>query len=246
MTELNDAVALITGGASGIGYALARTLMARGCHVVICGRDEGRLDAARRQLDGVEALPCDVTDQGQVTRLLAHIDHRWGRLTLLINNAGRMTDLDFRLSPLPAQLLAEEIEINLAAPIKVTNLALPLMLRSGGATIVMVGSGYGWTPSARAPVYSAAKAGLRAFAKAMRMQLAHTGIRVMEVIPPAVDTPATAHRQVPKVSADLVARKTVRGIERNAREVFIGEARAIPIALRLAPRMLERLVGRAK
>ncbi|HUZ12633.1 MAG TPA: SDR family NAD(P)-dependent oxidoreductase [Caulobacteraceae bacterium] len=245
MTRLAGAVVLITGGTSGIGHALANTLLAQGCHVVVCGRDQGRLDAARRRLAGVEALACDVTENGQIAGLLAHVERRWGRLDVLVNNAGRMTDLDFLQAPLSASRLAEEIQINLMAPINVTNLALPLLLRGESGTIVMVGSGYGWTPSARAPVYSAAKAGLRAFTKALRMQLDRAGVGVMEVIPPAVDTPSTAHRKGPKVSAELVAAKIASGISRNAREVFIGDARAIPLALRLAPRLLEDRVGRA-
>jgi uncharacterized oxidoreductase len=245
MTSLKGAIVLITGGTSGIGLALAAHLLRDGCVVIVCGRDAGRLADARQSLPGVEAQTCDVTDVAQVSALLQLIEKRWGRLDILVNNAGRMLEADFLQAPLPPGPMVEEIAVNLTAPILVTNLALPLIRRSDRGVINMVGSGNGWTPSARSPLYSAAKAGLRAFAKALRMQLAGVGVRVMEVVPPAVDTPSTVHRNVPKVSAARVAAEIVRGLGRGAREVFIGEARMIPIALRLAPRYLEARVGRS-
>ncbi|HZZ34401.1 MAG TPA: SDR family NAD(P)-dependent oxidoreductase, partial [Caulobacteraceae bacterium] len=169
MKSFAEKVVLITGGASGIGAALASAFLAAGARVIICGRDEGRLAAARRA--GVTALACDVTDETQLADLLAEVEQRFGRLDILVNNAGRMSHFDFRDAPLPAPPIAREIAVNLTAPIQLTNLALPLLRRAEPAAVVMIGSGYGWVPAAHAPVYSAAKAGLRAFAKALRFQL---------------------------------------------------------------------------
>jgi uncharacterized oxidoreductase len=110
------------------------------------------------------------------------------------------------LAPLDPTALATEIETNLIAPIVVTNPALPLLRKAPGANIAVIGPDYGWSPTARAPFYSAAKAGLRAFLKALRMQFSQHGVSVMEVVPPAVDTPAIAARRVKKVSRFLEAR----------------------------------------
>jgi len=190
------------------------------------------------------AHACDITDEAQVAGLIDEVERRFGRLDILVNNAGQMGRYDFLQAPLPTEPMAGEIAVNLTAPILVTNRALPLLRKSAGGAVVMIGSGYGWVPAAHFPIYSAAKAGLRAFAKSLRMQLEDTGIKVMEVVPPVVDTPATAHLTVPKVSAGEVAHDTLAGLARGAREVFVGRARGIPIALRLAPRLLEQMVGK--
>ena len=239
-----DRIVLITGGTSGIGLSLAKAFARENARVIVCGRDAGRLRAARDALPGISAISCDITHVDQVEAMIADIEARHGRLDVLVNNAGYLIERDFTQAPLDPAALAAEIEANLVAPIVVTNLALPLLRTAPGADIVVVGSGYGWTPSARAPVYSAAKSGLRAFVKALRMQLAPHGVGVMEVVPPAVDTPAIAHRRVKKVSLDLVAEETRTGVERRAREVFVGSAKALPVLLRLAPRFLEERVGR--
>jgi uncharacterized oxidoreductase len=239
-----DRIVLITGGTSGIGLSLAKAFVRENARVIVCGRDAGRLRAARDALPEVVTISCDVTHVDQVEAMIADIEARHGRLDILVNNAGHLIERDFTQAPLDPAALAAEIEANLIAPIVVTNLALPLLRKAPGANIVVVGSGYGWTPSARAPVYSAAKAGLRAFVKALRMQLAPHGVGIMEVVPPAVDTPAIAHRRVKKVSPDLVAEETLKGLERRAREVFVGSAKALPVLLRLAPRFLEERVGR--
>jgi uncharacterized oxidoreductase len=242
--EIANAEVLITGGSSGIGLAMAKAFAAAGANVTICGRDEARLAAACAGAPGLQSIACDVSDAGQIASMINQLRARTGHLDILVNSAGRMEELDFLDAPLPSEALAGEIEVNLTGPILVTNLALPLLRRSDAAMIVMVGSGYGWTPWARAPVYSAAKAGVRAFAKALRMQLRGTNIRVMEIVPPAVDTPATAHRNVAKIPASKVAELTLEGVRRGSREVFVGEARLIPLMLRLAPDYLEERVGR--
>lgn len=239
-----DRIVLITGGTSGIGLSLAGAFARENACVIVCGRDAGRLQATRSAVPGVTAISCDIARVDQVEAMIADIEARHGRLDILVNNAGHLVERDFTRAPLDSAALAAEIEANLVAPILVTNLALPLLRKAPGAHVVVIGSGYGWSPTARAPLYSAAKAGLRGFVKALRMQLAPLGMHVMEVVPPAVDTPATGHRRVKKVSPDLVAEETLKGLERRTREVFVGSARALPVLLRLAPRFLEKWVGR--
>jgi len=238
--DFRGKVVLITGGSSGIGLALAQAFAAAGAAVTVCGRDPGRLAAARG--GGVEAIACDITEPDQVTALLARLQARHGRLDILVNNAGWMEERDFRAAPLDGAALAAEVAANLTAHVQVTNLALPLIARGGA--IVFVGSGYGWAPWARAPVYSACKAGVRAFAQTLRLQLANRNVAVMEVVPPAVDTPATTHRRVAKIAPERVAAATLAGLRRGRREVFVGEAAFLPWLLRLSPRLAERIVGR--
>lgn len=243
-SKFKGRVALITGGTSGIGFALAQALTAAGAEVVICGRDRVRLAAAELKLPQVVGLRCDITQTVSVIDMMAEIETRFGGLDLLVNNAGRLVERDFRDAPLNEADLAEEIDANLTAHIRVTNRALCLLRHSDRPHLVFIGSGYGLTPVGRAPLYSASKAGLRAFSKALRLRPPLPGLTVTEVIPPVVDTPATAHRQVAKMSPEQVARTIVRGLGSNKPEIYLGQARALPLLLRLAPGLVERRVAR--
>ncbi len=239
----NARVAVITGGTSGIGLEFAERLMGS-YTVVVCGRDEGRLQRARDKMPGILALRCDVTRLDDLQALVAEIEQRFGRLDLLVSNAGLSSELDFR-SGVDADEIDQEVRLNLVAPIQLTNLALPLLQRAPNPSIVYVTSGYALAPATRAPVYSASKAGLRSFIKALRRQLKDDGIHVVEVVPPVVDTPAVAHRAVKKVSPAQVVVQTLKALGRKKKEVYVGQTRALPMLLRLAPAYAERLVARS-
>ena len=109
--------------------------------VVVCGRDEGRLQRAKDKMPGIIALRCDVTRLGDLHALVAEIKQRFGRLDLPVSNAGLSSELDFR-SGVAADKVDQEVRLNLVAPIQLTNLALPLLQRSPHSSIVYVTSGY--------------------------------------------------------------------------------------------------------
>lgn len=238
-------IVLITGGTSGIGLSLARALDASGAKVLICARNPAGIEAARSGLKQADGFVCDVADPAQVAAMLEAIRERYGRLDILVANVGGLSEFDFTAAPLEAAALTRELELNLVAPVLLVNQALPLLRLGSRPSLVMLGSGFGWSPSRRAPLYSAAKAGIRAFVVSLRLQLAPLGVHVMEVVPPTVDTPAVAHRSVPKISADTMAAAIVKGLRRRSREAFAGQTRAMPLMLRLAPRLLERITGKS-
>jgi uncharacterized oxidoreductase len=166
---------LITGGATGIGYALAEAFLAEGNEVIICGRREERLLEAKSKHPELHFKVCDVADAGERRSLAEWINVNHGGLNILVNNAGIMSG-------------ENEITINLEAPIILTRLFTPILKGKKGAAIINISSGLGFVPAAKMPVYSATKAGLHVFSMAIRHQLLKTGIKVFEVVPPAVDT----------------------------------------------------------
>src|SRR5579859_4385044 len=112
-----DRIVLITGGTSGIGLSLARAFVREHARVIVCGRDAGRLQAARDALPGISAISCDITHVDQVEAMIADIEARHRRLDILVNNAGQLVERDFTQAPLAPAALAAEIEANLIAPI---------------------------------------------------------------------------------------------------------------------------------
>jgi uncharacterized oxidoreductase len=243
VVSLDGKVVLISGGTSGIGLALARQFDRSGAIVAILGRDATRLATTKATLPRTEVFACDVTDLAQVTPMVAALTAKFGVLDILINNAGRMSDRDFLIGVDPADVEAE-VAINLIAPINLTNAVMPLLRKAKEATVVMVTSGYAFAPSSRSPVYSASKAGLRSFTKALRRQVSSLGMTVVEVLPPAVDTPATAHRMGKKLSPDVVAAATLQAIRSKQTEVYLGSTKALPILMRLSPSLTEAIVAK--
>jgi len=183
---LEGRIALVTGGSSGIGLAVARSVVAGGGKVALVARTEANLQKAARELgtESAAVFPLDVTDLERLEELPRRVLERFGALDLLVNNAG----LNYRgpvLQFSPSQL-ADIVTTNLTAPVVLSRAAAP-HLRSGGA-IVNVASLAGMVPVPQEAAYSASKAGLRAFSRVLHGELRGRGIHVGIVSPGPVDT----------------------------------------------------------
>jgi uncharacterized oxidoreductase len=186
--EISGNTVLITGGATGIGYAMAESFLKAGNEVIICGRRELRLLEAQKKHPDIHIKVCNVAEDTDRKLLVEWITSNFRGLNILVNNAGVQRDVDFTKGI--AEFLAgeNEIKINLEAPIVLSGLFIPFLTGKKDSAIINVSSGLGFVPAARMPVYSATKAGMHAFSMALRQQLLKLGIRVFEVVPPAVDT----------------------------------------------------------
>jgi uncharacterized oxidoreductase len=176
---------LITGGASGIGLALAERFLRAGSQVIVCGRREDRLRDAQARNPRLAIRICDVAEEREALPRWAVAE--FPRLNVLVNNAG----IQRRVRLATAEDWREtrhEIAINLDAPIHLARLVIPHLLTQERPAIVNVTSGLAFTPLAAVPIYSATKAALRSFTLSLRHQLSSTPIRVVEIVPPAVNT----------------------------------------------------------
>ena len=239
------AVAVVSGGSSGIGRAFVAALHARGDRVFACGRDPDRLRQLERDHPGVRGLVCDMADAAAIRGFVAAVLDEAGRIDLLVSNAGVLRTLDFADPGIGDADPAREIGINLGGAIELGASAMPGLLAAAPSRIVVVGSGYGLAAWTAAPAYSASKAGLHGFCKALRRQLAASRVGVTEVLPPLVDTPAVSHRQGAKLSPDSLVGQVLRDAARGRDEVLPGVVRWLPLLLRLAPRLTERMVARS-
>jgi uncharacterized oxidoreductase len=199
-----------------------------------------RLEA---EFPGVRGHVCDMADAKAVQDFAAEVIAGVGGVDLLISNAGGLREIDLTSPPGQGADLHSEIRTNLEGPINLLAAFLPALLKAGKASVVIVSSGYALAPPTRAPIYSASKAGLHSYAKALRRQLAPLGIAVTEVLPPVVDTPAVAHREVAKISPGTVVRLALEATSAGKAEVYPGQARFLPLLLRLAPSLAERIVA---
>ena len=234
-------VVLITGGTSGIGLALAEAFLKRGAAVAVCGRSAAALERFSAAHPDALAIRADVTVGEARRALLDAVAERFGRLDVLVNNAGIFVERDFTAGADAMQDLEQEIALNLTAPIRLTGEALSRW--PAPTAIVFVTSGYALVSPTRAPTYGAGKAGLHGFADGLRRQLASKGTHVLELLPPLVDTPMTAAMTGRKISPAEVASVTLRALARRRPMALPGQTRLLPTMLRIAPSAIRRLVA---
>ena len=234
---------VVTGGSSGIGRAFVERLAIEGARLIACGRNPDSLEELRNQNPMIEVARCDITDRQDLLAFVEAVQERHGRLDALINNAGIMEQVNLLDESVSDDRIAYEIGINLIGTILLTRRFLPLLRAGRHPMIVMITSGYALLPATRAPTYSASKAGLHSFTMALRRQLRGAGIRVVEVMPPLVDTPATRLVMRPKMSADALVERVLRDIRRGRDEILPGTVGLLPALMRLIPSYVARRVA---
>jgi uncharacterized oxidoreductase len=179
---------LVTGGATGIGLALAKRLRELGNSVIVCGRRSERLEHAANEVPGLVTIQCDVSREEERLRLFEQIVVRYPDTNIVINNAA----IQNRPGPLTGaqdwRAHSNEIATNLEAPLHLSMLFTKHLMRKSEAAIVNVTSGLAFVPMSFMATYCATKAALHSFTLSLRHQLADSSIQVVEIIPPKVNT----------------------------------------------------------
>jgi 3-oxoacyl-[acyl-carrier protein] reductase len=190
--DLKNRTAIVTGGARGIGFAIAKRMLASGATVVLWDVDATALDQAGAALQGeadgrVHAAVVDVTDEAAIARAVAADLRERGKIDILVNNAG-ITGGNAPLWELKPEVWRRVVEVNLVAPYLTCRAMVPHMVRAGYGRIVNIASIAGKEGNPNASHYSASKAGLIALTKSLAKELAATGILVNCITPAAAKT----------------------------------------------------------
>lgn len=218
---LVDEVAIITGASSGIGAATARELARRGARVVLAARRTDELEAQVHAITEVGgraiAVPTDVTDAVQVMRLVERTREVFGRVDVLVNNAG--ANWARPLAETSADEIIRLLQVNLLGAMLVTRAVLPEMQQRHRGAIISVGSVASHV--AIEPLYSAAKFGVRGFSLGLRRQLARSGISVSLVTPGNIRTRMTSSLRERMPEPELVANVIANLVIHPRREVIV-------------------------
>ncbi len=247
-----DTANWITGASSGIGAALARGLAARGARLILSGRNVDALNEVAAQCGGDPLiLPFEVTDQAAVTAAARQAEDWSGGIAMLVNNAGisqRSLAVDTGI-----EVYQRIIDVDLLAPIALTQAVLPGMVRRGTGRIVMISSIAGKVGVPMRTAYCAAKFGLAGYGDALRAEVGHLGLKVHNVYPGSIRTNVSrnaltsdgSQRGVSDkvidngIDPDDAAAQLLDAVAADAREIIIaekaelamGEARRMPDAL---------------
>ncbi|MEV0566613.1 SDR family oxidoreductase [Dactylosporangium sp. NPDC050588] len=184
-------VVAVTGAGTGIGRATARAFAAEGAHVVAIGRRGETLRETAAGHHRITPLPVDITAQDGPERIAQSVAETFGRLDVLVNNAGIVHG--GALGGLTPRQIAAQVATNMVAPILLTQAALPLLEESGGV-VVNVSTAVGQRAWPGNSVYAATKAALEILTRSWAVELAPRGVRVVAVAPGAIDTPIGEHQ----------------------------------------------------
>lgn len=226
---LRGRVAVVTGGSAGIGLATAEALLREGAHVVVCGRDRGRLAGAEARLAAaggeVEAVACDVLDEAAVEALRGRVAERFGRCDALVCNAGQARRSD--LSGTSDQDWRDEFELKTFSVLRPVRAFLPLLEASGQGAVVCTGAMLARRPEPSLIATSATRAGQLNLCKSLALELAPRGVRVNSVLVGLVDSGQWSRR--------YEGGEAPPGMSREGWFARLAEERAIPLGRIGAP-----------
>ena len=235
---------LVTGATSGIGDELALQLAQNGIPVLALGRNAQRLQALKLRNPLIETVVCDLADVVSLHSQAAQWVRDYPDLACVIHNAGVQDNVRMDEDGYGSLQIRQEVDINLVAPMVLTQAMLPHLQSKPQASVVNITSGLAFAPKRTSAVYSATKAGLHLFSEGLRVQLQGSGVRVIEAVMPMVDTGMTQGRGSGKISAAQAASEVLAGIRANRPVVWVGKARAVPLLQRLAPSVLAWIMRR--
>jgi len=247
--KLEKRTVLITGGTSGIGLELAKQLLERHNTVIVTGRDQEKLDAAKRSLPGVHIFKSDVSNPGAIAALHDSVLAQFPAFDTLVNNAGIMRNLNLSQDRGLSDV-TREIEINFSGSVRMVQQFLPHLLTRKDALIVNVSSGLAFVPFPISPVYSATKAAIHSFTQSLRVQLEGSSVTVIELAPPAVETPllrrefAEEMKGQKAMDVKTLAGRAISGIEAGNLEIRPGLSNVLKTMSRIAPQFMLRQMAK--
>ena len=226
---------IVTGATSGIGMELTRQLAIDGVQVIAIGRNTEALCALATRTGRVAIYTADLSAIDDVPALAARIISEHPDVGCLINNAGIQNNLRLDDASCNVSAIRHEVDVNLVAPMVLTQALLPHLQARQLSLIVNVTSGLGYVPKRT-------EAGLHLVTSALRVQMEGSTVRVLEALMPLVDTPMTTGRGRGKLSAEQAARQLIEGLLAGNLRVHVGKAQWVPWLQRWAPGVLARIM----
>ncbi|AWV01581.1 short-chain dehydrogenase [Burkholderia sp. JP2-270] len=225
--KLSGNTVFITGGTSGIGRALAIALERRGNKVIVAGRRKALLDEIAKLHPNIDTVELDVGDGAQIRAVAARLIDRYPALNVVINNAGIMP-FDDAGGPLDDAQAVRLVDTNLLGPVRVSAAFVEHLKRQPDATIINNSSVLAYVPLASTALYSATKAAIHSYTLSQRFALRDTGVRVLEIAPPWVDTDLVHKSGDPRaMPVDAFVAETLALLETATTEVVVEAARPL-------------------
>ena len=245
--RLSGRTILITGGSAGIGLALALKFLELGNEVIVTGRRQSVLDAVKAQYPGLHTIQSDVADPDQIAGLAVQVKWDFPKLDVLINNAGVGIAKNLRGSVGDLSGLMAEMEINVGGVIRTTSALIDTLTANKG-TVINVSSALAFVPVPAMPIYSATKAAVHSYTQSLRFQLEDSGVEVIELMPPAVQTNMTSEFDeagISTITTDELLKQAIAALRAGKQEIRPGQSNLLALMRRLAPSFINRQLWKA-
>nr|WP_294782385.1 SDR family NAD(P)-dependent oxidoreductase [uncultured Flavobacterium sp.] len=245
--ELKGKTILITGGSAGIGLEAAKQFITEGAKVIITGRDQKKLDLAKKMYPSITTIQSDASNKEAAEALYNEID-KLGGIDILYNNAGIMNGQDNLgiSSEKHFEKAAAEINTNYLGIILLNNLFMDMLKSRKEAAIINTSSILSYTPSILVPTYSASKAAVRFYTEALRehLRFIRSNVKVFEILPPLVKTNMSEGMDGNSITPDILITGLIKGLKSNTYTIRVGDTKAIYVLSRFLPKLAHKLVNK--
>ena len=235
---MNQKKVLITGGSRGIGLAIAKKFSENNYQPIIIASKESSFHDLRAEFPNWNFFACDLSREDSVQEIYS----RFPDIDVLVNNAGIQINQEFGKDHTSHEKELIEINTNLISCILLIKKYLPILKTKKESSIVNVTSGLALVPKESAPIYCATKAALRSFSISLRWQLENLQPKVIEVLPPLVDTDMTRGRGRGKISPSELAIEFWDGFVNGKQEIYIGKSKILYYLHRIYPSLARRIM----
>lgn len=247
--EIKGKTILITGGTAGIGLEAAKQFLANGAKVIITGRDQSKLDKAKKLYPTLIAIKSDVANADDAQLLFNQIKELGG-VDILYNNAGVLS-ISTNMGVANDRHLKEaayEMNVNYFAVIRLNNLFMDMLKLRKESAIINTTSILSYVPSTIEATYSASKVALRFYTETLRkhLEILNSNVKVFELLPPVVATGMTASRNDKKMTPEQVVKKLISGLKKDQFTIRVGDTKLLYVINRLFPKMAFGLVNSKK
>ncbi|MET4142055.1 SDR family NAD(P)-dependent oxidoreductase [Pedobacter sp. UYP1] len=248
--ELKGKTILITGGTAGMGLEATKQFLEAGCKVVVTGRSQDKLDAAKKKYPSITAIKSDSSKAEDGKSLFDQIE-KLGGIDILYNNAGIMTSATNYGNPSDKhfQNAEAEININYLGVIRTNNLFMDMLKSRKAAAIINVSSFLSYVPMNGSPTYCASKAAVRFYTVSLRehLKMINSNVKVFELLPPVVATEMTeGFEGVSKMSPEDLVKGLISGLKNNKYTIRMGLTKLVYFLHRLSPALAHKILNPAR
>jgi uncharacterized oxidoreductase len=214
----------------------------------VTGRRQAVLDQVKAKHPKLHTIQSDVADPAQIAALAARVKAEFPKLDVLMNNAGIFLNKNLRAPATDLAGLMAEMNINVGGVIRTTSALIDVLTANQG-TVINVSSGLAFVPLPSAPIYSATKAAIHSYTQSLRFQLEESGVEVIELMPPAVQTDMAADLAegdgLTLITTDELVKLSFASLKAGALEIRPGQSKQLALMRRVAPNFINRQLWKA-
>lgn len=235
---MNRRKVLITGGSRGIGLALAKKFAKNECQPILIATQESSFEQLKVKYPDWLYFVCDLSKEDAAQKIIT----KFPDIDILVNNAGIQFNGNFGQGSDSWIKTIHEININLIASLHLIENYLPVLKMKNDSAIINLTSGLALVPKESAAIYCATKAALRSFSISLRWQLEGSLPRVIEILPPLVDTEMTRGRGNGKISPEDLANEFWHSFKNGQEEIYIGKSKILYYLSRASPSLARKIM----